>query len=323
MKVERINITGWEAALHSMRNPYDSWSRADTTNIYDYLKNIDNKNLEEIHLCNGNRGYKLITSEEKLIFENRSNVFNIANGDNLKNYKICFDNKSNLYSDHNDQTTYVNMDYIPIIGQNDMKLCKQLISGGQVHSKFARYIMVTLNITASFDFWKEYDTYKISTVSNSCSTMHTITKQPITIENFSTADLREIDISYLKTNIIPYLNGIINDESLSTLEKTRILSKLNLLGFEQKRTVQLNYEVLHNMYVWRKNHKLYEWRYLMNEYVAKLPYFNEFYIETDSKKSKFVKDIYQIAISEASQGGNTILIDKLKKYVKDNNINLE
>lgn len=323
MKIERIKITGWEAALHSMRNPYDSWNKADTNNIYDYLKSTDNNKLEEIQLCNGNRGYKLITNEEELTFENRSNVFNIANGDNLKNYKICFDNKSDLYLDHDDRTTYINMDYVPIIGPNDMKLCKQLISGGQVHSKFARYITVTFDITASFDFWKEHDTYKVSTISNSCSTMHTITKHPITIENFSTADLREIDVSYIRTNIIPYLNGVINDESLSTIEKTRILSKLNLLGFEQKRTIQVNYEVLHNMYIWRKNHKLYEWRYLMNEYVAKLPYFNEFYIETDTKKGQFMKDIYQIALSEASQGGNTVLIDKLKRYVKDNNINLE
>lgn len=323
MKIERIKITGFEAALHGERQPYDSFSRADSINIYDYLKNTDGKTLEQIQLCNGNRGYKLITNEEELTFENRSNVFNIANGENLKNYKICFDNKSNLYLDKNDQTTYVNMDYIPIIGSNDMKLCKQLISGGTVHSKFARYIVITMDITASFDFWKEYDTYRIATVSNSQSTMHTITKHPITIENFSTADLREIDISYIQTSIIPYLNGVIDDESLSTLEKTRILSKLNLLGFEQKRTVQLNYEVLHNMYVWRKNHKLYEWRYFMNEYVAKLPYFKEFYIETDAKKGKFMKDIYQIAVSEASQGDSTAIVEKLNKYIKDNNINLE
>lgn len=323
MKIERIKITGFEAALHSMRNPYDSWGKADSINIYDYLKNTDGKTLEEFQLCNGNRGYKLITSEEELTFENRSNVFNIINGENLNNYRICFDNKSNLYLDKNNQTTYVNMDYIPIIGPNDMKLCKQLISGGTVHSKFARFINITFDITASFDFFKEMETYKVSTVSNSCSTMHTITKHPITIENFSTADLREIDISYIQTNIIPYLNGVINDESLSTLEKTRILSKLNLLGFEQKRTYQCNYEVLHNMYIWRKNHKLYEWRYFMNEYVAKLPYFKEFYIETDAKKGKFVKDIYQIAVSEASQGDSTAMIEKLNKYIKDNNINLE
>lgn len=165
--------------------------------------------------------------------------------------------------------------------------------------------------------------YKISTVSNSCSTMHTITKHPLTIDNFSTSDLRDVDIAYIKQNIIPYLNGVINDEHLSTLEKTRILSKMNLLGFEQKRTYQCNYEVLHNMYVWRKNHKLYEWRYFMNEYVAKLPYFKEFYIETDAKKSKFVKEIYDIAISEGEKGGNSTLVSKLKKYVKDNNINME
>lgn len=322
MKVEKIKITGWNTALRGVRNPYDSWNKADTINIYDYLIN-NNKKLENINLCNGKIGSKLITPEFSFIFENRPNVYNIAGGENLRNYKICFDNKTNLYLKENDQTTYIDMDSILIIGPNDMKLCKQLISGGQVHSKFARYITVSFDITASFDFYKELETYKVSTISNSCSTMHTITKHPITIKNFSTADLRDIDINFIKNQIIPYLNGVINDDELNTLEKTRILSKLNLLGFEQKRTYQCNYEVLHNMYIWRKNHKLYEWRYLMNEYVAKLPYFKEFYIDTDAKKGKFIKEIYNIAISEASKSNNIVLEDKLKKYVKENNINME
>lgn len=323
MKIERIKITGFEAALHSMRNPYDSWRRSDTTNIYNYLKEKEENKISYFRFCNGTMGEELNTPEFKLTFENRNNYYNIMNGKNLNNYKIAFDNKSNLYNKENDQTTYIDMDYIPIIGPNDMKLCKQLISGGTVHSKFARYLIVTFDITASFDFYKEMETYKISTVSNSCSTMHTITKHPITIENFSTADLRDIDISYIKTNIIPYLNGVINDDKLTTLEKTRILSKLNLLGFEQKRTYQCNYEVLHNMYIWRKNHKLYEWRYFMNEYVAKLPYFKEFYIDTDAKKAKYLKDISDIVNSTTDNEKSSVIKDRVKKYLKDNNINLD
>lgn len=316
MKIENIKITGFQAALRGMRNPKDSWSRSDTISIYEYLKKEPN-DLVYNKLSNGNTGIQLFKNFQ---VENRNNIFSDNMNEKINNYKFYFNNKSNLYLENNDITTYVDMDYIPIIGQNDMKLCKTLISGGTVHSKFARYITVTMDITASLDYWKEESTYKVGTIQNSCSTMHTITKHPLTIDNFSTADLRDVDISYMKKNIIPYLNGIIDDDKLSIIEKTRILSKMNLLGFEQKRTVQYNYEVLHNMYIWRRNHKLYEWRYLMNEIVAKLPYFNDFYIETDAKKSKYVSDLVNIVKESDEKGTYSPIVEKVLKYVKDNNI---
>ena len=316
MKIENIKITGFQAALRGMRNPKDSWSRSDTISIYEYLKKEPN-DLVYNKLSNGNTGIQLFKNFQ---VENRNNIFSDNVNEKINNYKFYFNNKSNLYLENNDITTYVDMDYIPIIGQNDMKLCKTLISGGTVHSKFARYITVTMDITASLDYWKEESTYKVGTIQNSCSTMHTITKHPLTIDNFSTADLRDVDISYMKKNIIPYLNGIIDDDKLSIIEKTRILSKMNLLGFEQKRTVQYNYEVLHNMYIWRRNHKLYEWRYLMNEIVAKLPYFNDFYIETDAKKSKYVSDLVNIVKESDEKGDYSPIVEKVLKYVKDNNI---
>ncbi len=316
MKIENIKITGFQAALRGMRNPKDSWSRSDTISIYEYLKK-EPDNLIYNKLSNGNTGIQLFKNFQ---VENRNNIFSDNINEKVNNYKFYFNNKSNLYLEDNDITTYVDMDYIPIIGPNDMKLCKTLISGGTVHSKFARYITVTMDITASLDYWKEESTYKVGTIQNSCSTMHTITKHPLTINNFSTADLRDVDISYMKKNIIPYLNGIIDDDKLSTVEKTRILSKMNLLGFEQKRTVQYNYEVLHNMYVWRRNHKLYEWRYLMNEIVTKLPYFNDFYIETDAKKGKYVSDLVKMALESGEKGTYSPIAEKVLKYVKDNNI---
>lgn len=316
MKIENIKITGFQAALRGMRNPKDSWSRSDTISIYEYLKKEPN-DLVYNKLSNGNTGIQLFKNFQ---VENRNNIFSDNMNEKINNYKFYFNNKSNLYLENNDITTYVDMDYIPIIGQNDMKLCKTLISGGTVHSKFARYITVTMDITASLDYWKEESTYKVGTIQNSCSTMHTITKHPLTIDNFSTADLRDVDISYMKKNIIPYLNGIIDDDKLSIIEKTRILSKMNLLGFEQKRTVQYNYEVLHNMYIWRRNHKLYEWRYLMNEIVAKLPYFNDFYIETDAKKNKYVSDLVNIVKESDEKGTYSPIVEKVLKYVKDNNI---
>lgn len=234
-----------------------------------------------------------------------------------------FGNKMKLDDPMNNQFVSITMDDNPIIGEKDLKLATTLISGGTVHSKFARYITVTMDITASLDFFKEYDTYKVATVANSTSTMHTITKHPITIDNFSTADLRDIDINYIKSHIIPYLNGVIDDKDLSDIEKTRILSKINLLGWEQTRTVLLNYEILHNMYIWRKNHKLYEWRYFMNEYVSKFPYFKEFYIDTDNKKSKYIQDIWNIINEIQDEEYNLKTKLAVKKYITDNNINIE
>ncbi len=234
-----------------------------------------------------------------------------------------FNNKKNLTDKIDNQSVSITMDDNPIIGEKDLKLATTLISGGPVHSKFARYITVSMDITASLDFFKEYDTYKVATVANSTSTMHTITKHPITIDNFSIADLRDIDINYIKTQIIPYLNGVVNDNELSDIEKTRILSKINLLGWEQTRTVLLNYETLHNMFVWRKNHKLYEWRYLMNEYVAKFPYFKEFYIDTDAKKTKYIQDIWNIIKNVEDENYSKYVKENVKKYIIDNNINIE
>ena len=75
------------------------------------------------------------------------------------------------------------------------------MKGGPVHAKFDRYLIVTMDITGSFDFWKEYDTYKVATVANSCSTMHTITKYDVTIDNFSTSDLTEEDIAKVMADL--------------------------------------------------------------------------------------------------------------------------
>ena len=187
----------------------------------------------------------------------------------------------------------VETDRVAIIGKNDMDLMQRLVShdqtsinGGEPNSKYLRDITVTLDITASFDFWKEFDTYKVGTVANSCSTMHTITKHPITIENISTADLREKDIKNIEEKWLPILNEVLDDKSLSALEKTRILSKMNLVGFEQKRTIKLNYQVIKNMNVWRMGHKLKEWRVLINVYFKNLPYVESLFFRNPYLKNK-------------------------------------
>ena len=171
----------------------------------------------------------------------------------------------------------INLDTFVNIGNKDLELCRKLITGGSVHSKFLRYIDVTMDLTAPMDFWKQWDTYKVSTVSNSCSTMHTITKKDLELQNFSLAGLREKDIQHLQ-NDIDYINEVIHDETLNDLEKTRIISKLLPQGFEQKRTIKINYATLEGMYKWRKGHKLLEWRWFCEEILENLPYFKEFFI---------------------------------------------
>ena len=280
MKVEHLKVVGFEEAMRGMRNAYDSWNKADSYIIPNVVPGTSEfKNKLKIYpdklLSQGDMFSHVVENTNECIHYNPwTQNYNIN-----KNLII-----SEKYPEYN-QNINVETDRVAIIGKNDIDLMQRLIShdqsiinGGEPNSKFLRDITVTLDITASFDFWKEFDTYKVGTVANSCSTMHTITKHPITIENISTADLREKDIKNIEEKWLPILNEIVNDESLSALEKTRILSKMNLVGFEQKRTIKLNYQVIKNMNVWRMGHKLKEWRVLINVYFKNLPYVESLFI---------------------------------------------
>lgn len=280
MKVEHLKVVGFEEAMRGMRNAYDSWNKADSYIIPNVVPGTSEfKNKLKIYpdklLSQGDMFSHVVENTNECIHYNPW----------TQNYSI---NKNVIDSEKYPEYNYninVETDRVAIIGKNDIDLMQRLVShdqttinGGEPNSKFLRDITVTLDITASFDFWKEFDTYKVGTVANSCSTMHTITKHPITIENISTADLREKDIKNIEEKWLPILNEIVNDESLSALEKTRILSKMNLVGFEQKRTIKLNYQVIKNMNVWRMGHKLKEWRVLINVYFKNLPYVESLFI---------------------------------------------
>lgn len=280
MKIEHLKVVGFEEAMRGMRNAYDSWDKADSYIIPNVIPGTTE--FEE----------KLKTYPIKLL-SNGDNITHVVEGTSecvhynpwLQKYNIS---KSKIDSDKYPEYCNdidVETDRVAIVGKNDIDLMQRLIShdqtsinGGEPNSKYLRDITVTLDITASFDFWKEFDTYKVGTVANSCSTMHTITKHPITIENISTADLREKDINNIEKIWLPILNEIVNDDSLSIIEKTRILSKMNLVGFEQKRTIKLNYQVIKNMDVWRIGHKLKEWRVLINVYFKNLPYVESLFL---------------------------------------------
>lgn len=158
-----------------------------------------------------------------------------------------------------------------ILGKNDLSLMKRLSKAGSDHRKFMRFVTVTVDITAPLYWWKEFDTYKVGTVANSCSTMHKIAAKEFTLADFSYEHLNRKSL-YMLNDTIQYLNGV-REAFLKTQDKDYWWQMIQLLpsSYNQKRTVQLNYEVLKNIYNARKNHKLNEWRDFC-EWIEKLPY---------------------------------------------------
>lgn len=165
-----------------------------------------------------------------------------------------------------------------VIGANDLKLMRNLAKSGNDHGKFARMINVTVDITAPLYWWKEFDTYKVGTVANSCSTMHKIHAKEFTIDDFSCEHLLPGARETL-FHVIYRLNYWRN-EYLATTDKTYWWQMIQLLpsSYNQKRTVQLNYQVLWTIYKARKNHKLDEWHDFCT-WVESLPYFKEIFME--------------------------------------------
>ena len=228
IKIENIDILGWEAAIRGMRNPMNSWSKSDS-------KFVD------------------------------------------------------VFEDYNEFTNYYWNDIE--LGENDHKLAMSLCKAGTDHRKFLRMITVYVDITAPFYWWKEFDTYKVGTVANSCSTMHKIADKEFTLDDFSSEHLTDsrdygtellnvngegTDIFVSPYNLLKIEIGVLNNMRkmfIETKDKKWWWQMIQLLptSYNQKRTVMLNYEVLANMYHSRKNHKLDEWRRFC-EFIEELPY---------------------------------------------------
>ena len=172
------------------------------------------------------------------------------------------------------------------LGPNDYDLMMRLRNAGTDHRKYMRMIAVYVDITAPLYWWKEFDTYKVGTVSNSCSTMHKIHEKEFTLEDFSHENLIfEDDVNYI--DMIGWLQkqiDILNEWRLTYLDvkdspisaesaKKYWWQMIQLLpsSYNQRRTVMLNYEVLANIYKSRKNHKLDEWREFCT-WIESLPY---------------------------------------------------
>ena len=246
IKLENIEVTGWEAAIRGMRNPMNSWEKSDS--------------VFNIH--------KVSSYERKGAYKGTN-----INGD----IKI-------LYYDG-----LIPGDFI--IGSNDLDLMQRLYNAGTEHRKFMRMIIVTMDITAPLYWWKEFDTYKVGTVANSCSTMHKITAKEFTLDDFShehltfcSRDAIEAAIREMNAYRKWYIDyDSYNDDDRMKLNGIGIHSKkdcwwqlIQLLpsSYNQKRTVQMSYENVVTIMQQRKGHKLDEWQRLIDEF-EKLPYIKE------------------------------------------------
>lgn len=157
------------------------------------------------------------------------------------------------------------------LGPNDADLMQRLCKGGPVHAKFRRMITVYVDITAPLYWWKEFDTYKVGTTANSCSTMHKIHAKPFTLDDFSHEHLNAFNRAILES-IINTMN-LDRQMFIDTNDKSHWHQMIQMLptSYNQLRTVELNYEVLHNIYHSRLHHKLDEWHEVCR-WIESLPY---------------------------------------------------
>lgn len=165
-----------------------------------------------------------------------------------------------------------------VFGPNDLSLGRKLCKAGSDHRKFVRQIFISVDITAPIYWWKEFDTYKVGTVANSTSTMHKIHSKPFELSDFSTDKMVD-SAKNCMNDILVVLEKLRQDFiSDKTSNKDAWYSIIQLLpeGYNQKRTVTLNYENAISMYYSRRNHKLSEW-HVFCDWILDLPYFKELF----------------------------------------------
>ena len=223
IKIENVDVYGFEAAIRGMRNPKNSWDKSDS------------------HKCpcaDWDGDCPMVMNDDEPV-------------------KDCDPDK-----------------YHFCVGKNDFKLMRTLANAGTDHGKFMRMITVTLDITAPLYWWKEFDTYKVGTVANSCSTMHKIHAKEFTLDDFSHEHLNDESTEYL-SELVDLLNRY-RKLFLKDKNKSWWWQMIQLLpsSYNQRRTVMLNYAVLKNIYNSRKDHKLDCWVIFCN-WIETLPYAKE------------------------------------------------
>lgn len=188
----------------------------------------------------------------------------------MRSPKNSWDKSDSYWSSPNENGTD---EPLYIIGENDLKLMHTLAAAGQDHGKFLRMIHVQLDVTAPLYWWKEADQYKVGTVTDSCSTMHKIHAKEFTLEDFSHEHLYS-PLHDLKPTVD--LLNVYRERFLDTKDKEDWWQLIQLLpsSYNQRRTWDLNYAVLRNIYHARRNHKLDEWNTLC-DWIETLPYAKE------------------------------------------------
>ncbi len=168
-----------------------------------------------------------------------------------------------------------------VLGENDLDLARRLARAGSDHRKFIRQIFVSVDITAPLYWWKEFDTYKVGTVANSCSTMHKIHSKAFEREDFSCDRLDQGGLAMLDS-LIEYLESERQKFCTDKSDRQSWHNMIQMLpsSYNQMRTVSLNYENLINIYYARKNHKLAEWHTLC-DWIESLPYAKELILIKD------------------------------------------
>ncbi|WP_077611702.1 hypothetical protein [Clostridium sp. Marseille-P2415] len=195
----------------------------------------------------------------------RTSVMNIENA--IRGARNPMNSWDRMDSSYNEEGEY-------ILGPNDLGLAKRLRKAGSDHRKYIRQIFVSVDITAPIYWWKEYDTYKVSTVANSTSTMHKIHSKPFEMEDFSHDHMTEQTLAFMET-VVAQLEKI-RLRYIETKNKEDWYDLIQLLpsGYNQMRTCTLNYETLINIYFSRRNHKLEEW-HAFCRWIESLPYAKE------------------------------------------------
>lgn len=193
----------------------------------------------------------------------RTSVMNIENA--IRGARNPMNSWGKMDSSYDEKGNY-------ILGENDLDLAKRLAKAGSDHRKFLRQIFVSVDITAPLYWWKEFDTYKVGTVANSCSTMHKIHTKAFEREDFSCDRLDESGLNMLDA-LIDYLEEERQkfNEDKSNRQPWHNMIQMLPSSYNQMRTVSLNYENLINIYYARKSHKLAEWHTLC-EWIEALPY---------------------------------------------------
>ena len=224
------------------------------------------KKIAPLCIMGHNRNKEPETKSKKgepiMIKMERTSVMNFENAIRGARNPINSWNRMDSYYDENGNY---------ILGENDLSLAMRLARAGSDHRKYLRMIFVSVDITAPLYWWKEYDTYKISTVANSTSTMHKIHSKPFSIEDFSVDHLTPSSYTFMQT-IVDKLEEI-RLEYIETKSKETWYDMIQLLpsSYNQMRTCTFNYENLINMYRARKAHKLQEW-HTFCDWIQTLPY---------------------------------------------------